>query len=116
MITVYVLGPVALHCENPGTVAALGEISGAIHNLENVFMGTLTEHAVVLAAISVNVTKMGGETRTLLDKIAALTAAVEAANQTTPEIDAAVADLQTQVAIVDALVPDAPTPGSVINV
>ena len=51
--------------------------------------------------------KIGGETRTLLDKVAALTVALESAGTTTPEVDAALAALQDQVGVVDALVPDA---------
>ena len=82
---------------------ALSQISESLANI----MTTQSEHANSLATVTAQVAKIGGETRTLLDKVAALTVALESAGTTTPEVDAALAALQDQVGVVDALVPDA---------
>ena len=77
--------------------------------LDNI-MATQIELATSLATVTAQVTKIGDETRTLLGKVADLTAALAAAGTTTPEVDAALAALQDQVGVVDALVPDAAPP------
>ena len=72
-------------------------------------MATQAELATSLAEVTAKVTKIGTETQTLLVKIQELTDAI-AAGTTTAEVDAALAALQAQVAIVDDLVADAPAP------
>lgn len=69
-------------------------------------MTTQAELAVELAALTDQVTKVGDETRTLITKIADLTAALEMAGRVSPEVDAAVVALKAQVKVVDDLVPD----------
>lgn len=71
-------------------------------------MTTQTELAAALSTATEKITKIGAETSALLAKIADLTDAIAGANLTTPEVDAALAALQAQVDVVDALVPDAP--------
>lgn len=70
-------------------------------------MTTQTELATAIEAVTANVAKVEGETRTLIAKVEELTAALAAAGNVTPEVEAALAALQAQVAVVDALVPDA---------
>ncbi len=53
------------------------------------------------------VTKIGTETSTLLVKITDLEAALAAGGNTTPEVDAAMEALKTQLKVVDDLVEDA---------
>lgn len=91
--------------------AGQAEILAAISETKGAIMATQQELAADLAAVSANVEKIGGETRSLIEKIDELTAAVEAAGNTTPEVDAALQALKDQVAVVDALVPDAPPAG-----
>ena len=54
--------------------------------------------------------KQGGETTTLLNKITELLAIIAGGGvgDVTPELSAAIADLKTQMQIVDDLVPDVP--------
>ena len=88
----------------------LGESAGVLSSLENLkglLMSTQAEHAAALEAVSQQVAKIGGETRTLLQKVIELTDALAAAGGTTPEVDAALAALQAQVLVVDELVVDA---------
>lgn len=73
-------------------------------------MATQAELAASLTALTTEVAKIGTETTTLLQKVDALQAALDAAGQTTPEVDAAMAALAAQAKTVDDLVPDAPTP------
>ena|SRR5438876_8251875 len=81
-----------------------------ITQLEKI-MQSQAQLAADLATVKDQVVKIGTETRTLLDKIDTLTAAVVNAGNTTPEVDTALADLKAQAQIVDDLVPDAaPTP------
>lgn len=70
----------------------------------------LTQATTQITALTTQVGKIQGETSTLLQKIADLTAVIEAggAGSTTPEFDAALAALTAQVAVVDGLVPDEP--------
>lgn len=86
------------------------EILAAIATLERKIMSTQAELASSLQSVTAKVDKIGGETRTLLQKIDDLTTAVQNAGNTTPEVDAALAALQAQVDVVDNLVPDAPAP------
>ena len=71
-------------------------------------MGTQTELAAKLTALTTQVSKIGTETQTLLVKIEDLTNAIAAGGATTPEVDAAVAALTAQVGVVDDLVADIP--------
>jgi acyl transferase domain-containing protein len=86
-----------------------GAVRQVTERLDSI-MATQIELATSLATVTAQVTKIGDETRTLLTKIADLTAAVAAAGTTTPEVDAALTALQDQVGVVDALVPDAAPP------
>jgi len=73
-------------------------------------MLTQSQLAATLTELGVQLRKVAAETTTLLEKVAALTQAVADAGSTTPEVDAALADVQAQAQVVDDLVPDAPTP------
>jgi uncharacterized protein YoxC len=70
-------------------------------------MARLDALATSLTEVTAQVAKIGTETTTLLVRIDELLAAIAAGGQTTPEVDAALSALRDQVAIVDALVPDA---------
>jgi len=70
-------------------------------------MSTQAELAASLAAVSIQVGKIGTETAGLQAKIAELEAAIVAAGGTTPEVDAALEALKAQVQVVDDLVVDA---------
>lgn len=70
-------------------------------------MATQAELAASLAAVSAQVSKIGTESSATLQKVADLEAALAAAGNTTPEVDAALAALKAQVQVVDDLVPDA---------
>jgi chromosome segregation ATPase len=83
-----------------------GALSAITRKLTSI-MTTQAELAQNLSNVATQVAKIGDETRTLLSRVADLTAALEAAGWTTPEVDAALAALQDQVGVVDALVPDA---------
>lgn len=99
---VYLHSPCGAH-----RCAHAADIIDAIDELKEQIMATQEQLAADLAAVTANVSKIGDETRTLLSKIDDLTAAVAAAGNTTPEVDAALAALKAQVAVVDDLVPDA---------
>lgn len=71
-------------------------------------MATQSELAAQLTTVTAQVTKIGGETRTLLTKIQELTDALANQPGVTPELQAAADALAAQVAVVDDLVPDAP--------
>ena len=71
-------------------------------------MTTQTELATGIRAVTATVEKIAGETRTLIDKVAALQVALDNAGTVDPAVDAAMAELAAQVAVVDELVPDAP--------
>ncbi len=77
-----------------------------INELKEIIMATQAELAVTLGDLIAKVTKIGGETQSLLLKIDELAAAVVAAGNLTPEVEAALAALQVQVDVVDALVAD----------
>jgi hypothetical protein len=71
-------------------------------------MSTQAEVVAEVVAVKEQLVKVQGETQSLLDKIAALTAVVEAGGAASPELIQAVADLKAQANVVDALVNDAP--------
>lgn len=83
------------------------EIPASILERLDRIMATQQELADQLTAVTAAVAKIGTETQTLLARIADLEAAVVAAGNTTPEVDAALDALRAQVAVVDELVPDA---------
>ena len=94
---------------------ASAEQLGAIHTLLQGIQMDMTQATAQITALTVTVGKIKTETSSLLQKIADLTAVIDAGGvgTTTPEFDAALSALQAQVAVVDALVPDeppAPTP------
>lgn len=73
-------------------------------------MANQQELAQQVKDLTAKVNKVGTETRTLLTKIDELTAIIaEGGTVVSPELQAAVDDLQIQVNVVDELVPDAPT-------
>ena len=83
------------------------QILAEILALKETIMATQAELSASLTEIAANVGKVGDETRALIAKIAELEAAIVTAGNTTPEVDAALQALRDQVAVVDALVPDA---------
>lgn len=70
---------------------------------------TQDELIAQLQSDSAQIIKIGTETRSLLDKVQALLDQI-AAGEVKPELAAAAADVQSQLNIVDDLVPDAATP------
>lgn len=74
-----------------------------------IFMASQQELTVQVRTLTEKVNKVGTETRTLLDKIEELTDVIADGGSVSPELQAAVDDLQIQVNVVDELVPDAPT-------
>jgi phage shock protein A len=73
-------------------------------------MASQAELTTKVNELTAKVTKVSTETRTLLTKIEELLAVIAAGGNATPELEAAIAVLEAQVDIVDALVPDSPTP------
>ena len=69
-------------------------------------MATQAEIAAKLNAATDELKKVGGEVKTLLTKIDELQAAVVAAGNVTPELQAAVDAVVEQAKVVDDLVPD----------
>jgi chromosome segregation ATPase len=74
----------------------------------NKLMATQAELAQSLADVSAQVSKIGAESSATLAKVAELEAALAAAGNTSPEVDAALEALKAQVQLVDNLVADAP--------
>lgn len=72
-------------------------------------VSTQQQLAESLNAATALVTKIGTEVQGLKDKIVELEAAVVAAGNVTPEVQAALDGLNAKIAQVDALVPDAET-------
>ena len=73
-------------------------------------MATQAELTKQVNDLTAKVTKIGTETRTLLDKIDQLQAVIDAGAEVSPELQKAVDDLSAQAEVVDGLVPDAPPP------
>jgi ABC-type transporter Mla subunit MlaD len=103
----------------PGTLASVSFITIHIHQYGasaaelrainrrlDTLMATDAENTATLNELVAKTTKIGDETRALLQKIADLTAIIEAGNTSSPEFDAALAALKAQVDVVDGLVPD----------
>lgn len=70
-------------------------------------MGTQSQLATDLNAVTAQLAKIGTESSKTLQKVTDLEAAIANAGNTTPEVDAALAALKTQAQVVDDLVPDA---------
>lgn len=87
-------------CEAESAVLA------SLQQLKELLMATKAEFTASLDQVTAHVAKVGDETRTLIARIGDLTAAVEAAGNSSPEMDAALEALKAQVAVVDDLVPD----------
>ena len=79
-----------------------------ILNKVDKLMATQAELAASLDLVSVQINKIASESSATLAKVADLEAALAAAGNTSPAVDAALAALKAQVQIVDDLVPDAP--------
>jgi predicted nucleic acid-binding Zn-ribbon protein len=73
-------------------------------------MATQAELVAELESIALAVEKIGTETSATLEKVAELEAALAAAGNVGPEVVAALEAVKAQVAVVDSLVPDSPTP------
>lgn len=97
-----------VHSCAPQSCGSLAGLVARITAIEALIMTTQTELADGIRAVTATVDKIAGETRSLLDKVSALDAALAAAGTVTTEVEAAMAALQAQVAVVDALVPDVP--------
>lgn len=87
--------------------AALAPLVVQLTELKGIIMSTQAQLAADILAVAEKVNKVGSETRTLLAKISDLQAAVENAGTVAPEVAEAMTALQTQVDVVDGLVPDA---------
>ena len=83
-----------------------GDALSAIAEFKEILMATKAEFAASIEQVTAHVAKVGDETRTLIARISDLTAAVEAAGNSSPEMDTALEALKAQVAVVDELVPD----------
>lgn len=88
-----------LHIHIAGCVAGI--------TLLEQIMTTQNEIATTLEGVTAQIAKIGTETTSLLNKVDELVAALAAAGNATPEVEAAVAALQAQAQVVDDLVPDA---------
>lgn len=82
-----------------------GSDPSLINRLESI-MTTQAQLAAQLTALAAQADKAKAE---ILAKFADLQAAIDAAGNTTPEVDAALAALATSIQATDDLVPDAPT-------
>jgi len=86
------------------------KLSQLLHKV-NQLMATQAELAADLNAVRDQVAKIGGETAATLQKVIDLEAALVAAGNTSPEVDAAVAAVKDQVKVVDDMIADVePTP------
>lgn len=76
-------------------------------------MANQAELKAQVDALTIKAEKIGTETRTLVTKVEGLLKQLEEQQAVTPELQASVDALQTQLEVVDGLVPDAtePTPG-----
>lgn len=70
-------------------------------------MVTQAELAADLSSLQQQVSKIGGETQTLIAKVAALEEAINSGPAVTQEVQDALASLKDQVSVVDNLVADA---------
>ena len=94
-------------------LARLGRIEDQLETLSErlgVLMATQAELVEQVNAATAQVQKIGGETRTLITRVEELLAIIAAGPTVTPELEAAVGNLKSQVQVVDDLVADSPTP------
>ena len=78
-----------------------------LHQLQRTVVMNQQELLDRLNAADAAIVKIGTETTALLQAIANMQAAIDAAGNTTPEVDAALAALLAHAQAVDELVPDA---------
>lgn len=90
-----------------GDFLGIGERLDTLTQQGAQIMASQEEAAAQLAAVNEKLVKIGTETSTLLTKIAELQAALEAAGQVAPELQAAIDAVAAQAGVVDDLVPDA---------
>lgn len=93
----------------------LHDLLERILTLEYINMATQAEAAQELRKANDSLTKIGGETTTLLEKVKALEDAAANAGNVGPELQAAIDAVVSQAQAVDDLVPDvipAPAPGT----
>lgn len=88
----------------PGNALLLAQLTIIQQELKTI-MTTQVQTAADLLAVKAQLSKAAGE---IVGKISSLEAALAAAGATTPEVDAAVADLKTLAQALDDVVPDAP--------
>jgi ABC-type transporter Mla subunit MlaD len=81
------------------------DVLHAISTLKDTLMATQAEHAADLVALKNQADKAKAE---IIAKVAALEAAIANGSGTTPEVDAAMADLKGSIQGVDDLNQDAP--------
>lgn len=86
------------HCD-PAVLAALAE-------LKRIIIVTNEELTAGLNTATAQIAKIGGETRSLLNKIDDLTTQIQNMDSVPQDVQDALAALQSQVTIVDGLVPD----------
>lgn len=80
----------------------------ALNQLKELIMATQEELAADIANVTAQVTKIGTETSTLLQKVTDLQTIIDSQGGVSPQLQAAVDALKAQVQVVDNLVPDAP--------
>lgn len=97
-----------IHYEPSASGSWVEEQRGIFNELKGMIMASQEQLVADLAAMTAQVEKIGGETRSLISKVDELMAALAAASETTPAIDNALQALKDQLSVVDALVPDAP--------
>ena len=94
----------------PATRRQVLELKHIILNAQELFMANQAQIAAGLVAASAALTKIGQETSTTLQKVAALEEQIANGN-VSPELQTAFDDLKAQLQRVDDLVPDVvPTP------
>jgi hypothetical protein len=87
-----------------------GRVLEILHRIERRQIMDQAQLLTDLNIANTGIRKIGAETRTLLDKVDALQQAIANGPAVTPEVEAAMNDLNSQIVIVDGLVPDAPAP------
>ncbi len=79
-----------------------------IHQKLNKIMASQTQLAADLKVVKNQVAKIGQESSLTLKKVEELQAIIDAGEEVSPELQAAVDELKAQIQVVDDLVPDAP--------
>ena len=83
-------------------------IATSLNEIKELIMATQAELAADIATVTAQVTKIGTETTTLLQKVADLQVIIDSQGGVSTELQAAVDALKAQITVVDNLVPDAP--------